>query len=464
MTLTCTLARRGGRLRALLLVALSFAFGACDGADRLTNIADVAVPAGAQATAAPVALFSSSSNSGGIPFGLSHVPNEKFGSIYSGALRYSYSNHLLVDLEAARQAGARVVVSFVGAEDNFQNSNKSFSLTKWKQRLEPYRGVDFSSYINDGTIIGHYLMDEPHDPTNWGGRLVSPETIDELARYSKQLWPTMPTIVRSWPDYLKGYNWRYLDAAWAQYSERKGDINEFVRSNVRDAKAAGLALVVGLNLLDGGNKTSGMHGNSKSKWAMSASQVLKWGGALLDDAYPCAFVSWKYDDKYLGRSDIQSAIRTLSQKARAHASSSCAMRTQAPEPPVVQPPVVQPPVVQPPVVQPPVDQPPVNQPPVNQPPDNQPPVPPVGQPAANPSIALKVAGRVRGSTQLMTLTWSGASGSSVDVYRDGALRKSTENDGYYVNSRKRNHSASYVYKVCQRQTSICSNEVTVALQ
>src|SRR4051812_18445558 len=37
MTLMGTLTRGGGRLRASLLVALSFAFGACDGTDHLTN-------------------------------------------------------------------------------------------------------------------------------------------------------------------------------------------------------------------------------------------------------------------------------------------------------------------------------------------------------------------------------------------------------------------------------------------
>jgi hypothetical protein len=467
MTLTGTLTLGGGRLRALLLVALSVAFGGCDGTDHLTNVSDETTPAIALPAAAPAALFASSSSRAGIPFGAMHVPNDKFGSTFTGALRSIWSTHLLEDLQAARQAGTRVIVSFVGADNNYQNSNKSFSLAKWKQRLEPYRGVDFSSYIADGTIIGHYILDEPHDPTNWGGTVVSPATVDEMARYSKQLWPTMPTIIRGWPAYLKGYNYRYLDAAWAQYSERKGDIAEFVRSNVRDAKTAGLTLVVGLNILDGGTKASGIRGSTTGKYAMSASQVLKWGGALLDDDYPCAFVSWKYDASYMSRSDIKSALAVLSQKAQQHAASSCAMRTQAPEPPVVPPPVAQPPVVQPPVVQPPVVQPPVVQPPVVQPPVVQPPVvvppvtPPVSLPSANPSIVLKATGRAQGNLQLMTLTWTGATGSRVDVYRDGVLGKNTENDRYYVNALSGMKVRGYSYKVCEQGTSSCSNVATV---
>lgn len=465
MTLTCTLARDGGRLRALLLVALSLAVGACDGADRLTNVAEERVQAGAQP--ATVALFSASTSGTGIPFGAMHIPNDKFSSTFTGALRASSPDHLIEDLDAARKAGTKVIVSFVGGEDNYKNANGSFSLAKWKQRLEPYRGVDFSSYIADGTIIGHYILDEPNDPTNWGGTLVSLPTIDEMARYSKQLWPTMPTIIRGWPDYLKAYNYKYLDAAWAQYSARKGDIGQFVTNNVRDAKAAGLALVVGLNILDGGTKASGISGSTRGKYAMSASQALNWGGALLDDAYPCAFVSWKYDAKYMSRSDIKSAMGVLSQKAQQHATSSCATRTQAPDPVVIQPPVEQPPVEQPPVVQPPVDQPPVVQPPVVQPPVVQPPVtqPPVSQPSTNPSsIVLKVTGRTRGKLQLMTVTWTGAIGSRVDVYRDGVLGITTENDRYYVNALSGRKSRSYSYKVCEQGTARCSNVATVTLR
>src|SRR5256885_10623153 len=77
MALTCTLTRGGGRLRALLLVALSFAFGACDGTDKLTNAADETTPASALPAASSIALFASSSTGRRIPFGVSHGPPQK---------------------------------------------------------------------------------------------------------------------------------------------------------------------------------------------------------------------------------------------------------------------------------------------------------------------------------------------------------------------------------------------------
>jgi PKD repeat protein len=78
-----------------------------------------------------------------------------------------------------------------------------------------------------------------------------------------------------------------------------------------------------------------------------------------------------------------------------------------------------------------------------------------------PSIALTVTGRVDATTQHMTLLWSGAVGSTVDVYRNGVLIKNTENDGRYTNSRGFTGAATYRYKVCQTGTTFCSNEATV---
>jgi PKD repeat protein len=77
------------------------------------------------------------------------------------------------------------------------------------------------------------------------------------------------------------------------------------------------------------------------------------------------------------------------------------------------------------------------------------------------SIQLTVSGREDDTRQYMTLDWTGATGASVDVYRNGALITTTANDGHYVNSRLFTGAASYTYRVCQAGTSVCSNEATV---
>ena len=77
-------------------------------------------------------------------------------------------------------------------------------------------------------------------------------------------------------------------------------------------------------------------------------------------------------------------------------------------------------------------------------------------------IVLTVTARKDATRQYMTLKWTGAIGTNVDVYRNGPLFTATLNDGYYVNSRSLPGSPSYTYKVCQTGTTTCSNEANVA--
>jgi len=80
---------------------------------------------------------------------------------------------------------------------------------------------------------------------------------------------------------------------------------------------------------------------------------------------------------------------------------------------------------------------------------------------ASSSIVLNVSGRVDATRQYMALTWTGASGTTVNVFRNGPLLTNTENDGKYTNSRAFTGSATYTYKICQVGSSVCSNEATV---
>jgi hypothetical protein len=72
------------------------------------------------------------------------------------------------------------------------------------------------------------------------------------------------------------------------------------------------------------------------------------------------------------------------------------------------------------------------------------------------TTGYKVKGR-----QKADLQWSGASGSNVDIYRDGEVITTTENDGLYSDNINNRGGGSYTYKVCEEGTSTCSNEATV---
>ena len=258
----------------------------------------------------------------GIPFGPFGLPASLYGREFNATFRALPPKVLLSELEAARQAGARVVVRLVGGHSRYKRKG-TFDMDLWKARLDRFREIDFSSYIEDGTIVGHFILDEPHDRSNWGGKVISRATIDEMARYSKELWPSMATIIRGKPDYLKGYQYRYLDAAWMQYTVSFGPIEDFIRTNVQDARASGLGLVAGLNVINGGSKTSGIPGRRPGKYGMSASELKTWGGALLAEPTTCAFIVWEYDSLYFSRPAIKAALDELGQQARNLPKKAC---------------------------------------------------------------------------------------------------------------------------------------------
>jgi hypothetical protein len=115
----------------------------------------------------------------------------------------------------------------------------------------------------------------------------------------------------------------HLDAAWFQYAARFGDPAAALATEVAAAKSKGLGLMVGMNVLDGGDGSSKLPGWSKGKWKMSATEITNYGIPLLSNSYVCGFIMWMWDPAYYGRSDVESAMTALSDKARAHAQTSC---------------------------------------------------------------------------------------------------------------------------------------------
>jgi matrixin/fibronectin type III domain protein len=78
------------------------------------------------------------------------------------------------------------------------------------------------------------------------------------------------------------------------------------------------------------------------------------------------------------------------------------------------------------------------------------------------SATLTVRGyKVKGS-QLADLAWSGLSGGSVDIYRNGAVVSSTANDGAYTDNINKKGGGSYTYQACEAGTSTCTNSVSVS--
>jgi hypothetical protein len=260
----------------------------------------------------------------GIVFASYNLQLSQLNSIHTGTILASTPSGLLGALKTVKERGGRVLLRLHG-DGKVRNADGTFNLNLWKTEVARFRNVNFTSYINDGTIVGHFVFDEPHFPSRWGNKIVPQSSVEAMAQYSKQLWPTLITITSAPPTWLAsaGITYTHLDAGWAIYYSKLGNVTTWLSNQVNKAKLKKLGLVASLNVLDGGNGSSGFAGNYPNKFAMSAAELRTYGTGILSQSYVCAFAMWKYTSDYYGRADIQSAMRDNSARARSHAPTSC---------------------------------------------------------------------------------------------------------------------------------------------
>jgi hypothetical protein len=78
-----------------------------------------------------------------------------------------------------------------------------------------------------------------------------------------------------------------------------------------------------------------------------------------------------------------------------------------------------------------------------------------------PAYTLTVTGVVKGGRPKSTLTWSGATGTNVDVYRNSVKIITTANDGTHADQLAKNQLGTFTYKVCNVGTTTCSNDASI---
>ena len=174
------------------------------------------------------------------PYGL---PMSEMGS-FNSSIRVVAPDNVVDNLQSARKAGAKVILRL--AAGDLQNSNGTFSLTKWKAAVDRAAQADLSSYVRDGTFAGHLLILSPDVAGRWGGQRISHATLDEMARYSRSRWGAVPTIVEADAAWLGTTTaWSWLDGVWAIYSASAGDAATWVGRQASAAGRARLGIMLG---------------------------------------------------------------------------------------------------------------------------------------------------------------------------------------------------------------------------
>jgi hypothetical protein len=172
-------------------------------------------------------------------------------------------------LPMARDAGMRVTLRLI---DEHQPSTPSgdFDLARWKTQVGAWRDSGLQEFVDDGTLAGHMLLD---DITNYPGQDPGAADLEEMARFSKELFPGLMTFVRQKASRMptpEGGTYLWVDAAVNQYEALDGDIVAYASAEADRAAALGLGVINGLNIADGGDGSAGRPGWRAGHYPMTA--------------------------------------------------------------------------------------------------------------------------------------------------------------------------------------------------
>jgi hypothetical protein len=305
--------------------------------DSLANDS-LAIDAASQLTPSALLAESAMYARSGIPFGpdglWSGYTQLKSSPVrFSGSTNYTDARGIVKQINAARAMRHRLILNMTGGSHARHKTRGKFDYAKWKATMNTYNKREIKAAVAqgvaDGTIILNSVMDEPNVP-DWGGVMTKP-LLDKMARYVKAMFPTLPVGVSLRMDWREHERFRVMDAYITAYSHWKGAPSQFRQKVLAGARAQGMQVVFGMNVLDGGivnwktkacpQPATGGRGTYAPACRMSARQVRDWG-TLLGPA-GCGMILWRYDRAFLSKSANVKALRDVASKLSNTPGRSC---------------------------------------------------------------------------------------------------------------------------------------------
>jgi hypothetical protein len=379
MIQTLTHAGRWARLRAPML-ALAVLAGACDSADNLaTTDPTVPVEAATLDTAGTDSLTVTDSavvdsaviadslelgdtlatdgsleptdlaeieaseaaiRRSGVPFGPYGLWSG-YTDLRPGAQHFSSSfgstdpKGIIKQLNAARAKGRRLFLTMTGGPSTHYTTRGKFDFGKWKRRMNSFNTPAIRAAVRaavaDGTLILNGMLDDADVSSRWG--VMTKPQMDNMARYVKSIFPTLPVSVNVQYDYRPHERFKVVDAIYSQYRwwRTSGNIKLYRDKALAATRREGVAVVFGMNILDGGiqnRKTracplgsTGGRGTYAPNCRMTATQVREWGKVLGQAG--CALLMWKYDAAFISKPANVAAFKDVGATLARTSGKSC---------------------------------------------------------------------------------------------------------------------------------------------
>ena len=294
----------------------------------------------------------------GVPYGTFNLFNSAT-TIEPGPFSLSHTwddpEIIVARIAAARTMGVKLMLVLTGGHSRFlkpggnTSTGTQFDIVKWKAVMDRFNTTSIKQAIaagvQDGTIMGASVMDEPNH-RDWGG-MVSKATLDEMARYVKGYFPSLPVgvvIVHWWRSTERYHDIDFIvdQYDWWQSPNgpgggQSGNISGWRDAALAMAQANGISIAFSMNLIAGGIQdlsspdrleawrcpltTTGGRGYTTPTCRMHPTQVRDWG--MLLGAAGCAVLMWRYEDTFMGRSDNQQAFKDVSDRLATLPGKSC---------------------------------------------------------------------------------------------------------------------------------------------
>jgi hypothetical protein len=246
------------------------------------------------------------------------------------------SSSIVARINNARNKRQRLVLAMTGGNASDYKTNGKFDLAKWKRRMNSFNTSTIRNAVaggvSDGTVVGNTMMDEP-ETVKWGGN-VSKSVLDNMAVYTKGIFPSLPVGVNVGPP---GYRWRaserFHKLDWVRYQYNwlvtSGNIGTWRSAVLDQARKDGVTPAFSLNVLDGGVKDT--QGSWDCAWTnrgtfnrncwMSPDQVRTYGKAIGPSG--CFMLMWTYTDAFMSKSANRDAFKDVASTMATKSRRSC---------------------------------------------------------------------------------------------------------------------------------------------
>jgi hypothetical protein len=263
-----------------------------------------------------------------LPFGPYDI--NKIALAFDAGHTYADPQGLVALLDNARAKEQRLFLALTGgAHCTYTTPGcphqtvAKFDLAKWKAGTARYNTPALQAAlkkgVEDGTILGYNMMDEPAHPT-WGG-VMTKAIVDSMAAYSKSLYPYLPAGVAVTHKWRQWETFRVTDFMISQNWLETQTPVQFRDSAVAVAKRNGVALALSVNIY-GGPLVSVCEQNG-NQCVLTASQLRSWLTAFMD-VPTCGVLLWgSRNPTVWDRSDYKAVFAEMKLEANLRTGKSC---------------------------------------------------------------------------------------------------------------------------------------------